>query len=88
MPKTNQNIKSKKNEINDWIEEQGKITRKSSQIPYDYFTYASLINEDKGFTNTNYLRALSKAKSTSPNKIAFIENMETLMKVAYSIRGL
>ncbi|KAG1150373.1 hypothetical protein G6F37_003638 [Rhizopus arrhizus] len=80
MPKAKQNTKDKENEINSWIEQQAKITRRSSLIPYDYFTYASLINQDKGFTNMNYLRALSKAKNISPLKAVLIEKMESMMK--------
>lgn len=88
MPKAKQNTKNEENEINSWIEQQRKINRRSSQIPYDYFTYASLINRDKEFTNITYLRALSKAKNASPYRTGLIENMESMMKVAYSIRGL
>jgi hypothetical protein len=80
MPKGKNKSKHNKENIGTlWLEDQAKITRRSSLKPYDYFTYASVINQDKALTNMQYSRTLIRAKNFYPQKINFIKNMESKM---------
>jgi hypothetical protein len=65
MPKdSNKSNDNKENIEAVWLEQQAKITRPSTIKPYDYFSFASLLDQSRAFTNRHYSVVLQKAKET------------------------